>query len=124
LKAVLFIALGGAFGAVIRYAVSGWVQLRASGTFPWGTLAVNVVGCLLMGLLAPLMLERARPEYRMLVLVGVLGAFTTFSTFGFETLERLNNGQLGQAAGYVLASNVFCLSAAWVGYRLSLWFIS
>lgn len=116
-----YIAAGGAAGALARYLLSGWVQQRAAGFFPWGTLAVNVLGCLLMGVLAKLLFDASllRTEYRTAILVGVLGAFTTFSTFGYETLMLLNDGQYKPAIAYVLLTNASCFLAVWIGYRTS-----
>lgn len=118
----LAVAVGGSVGAMLRYGISGWVQKHSTTTFPWGTVAVNVLGCLLMGVLAKLLMESSlvRPEYRVAILVGVLGALTTFSTFSYEALSLAGAGQLGQAAGYVLLTNLGCLSAVWVGYRLAI----
>lgn len=121
---VVYIALGGALGAVARYGAGGLVQgllrNRAAEAFPWGTLLINVTGCLLMGLLAPLLMERSvlRPEFRMAILVGFLGAYTTWSTFSLEALGFLNNGDLRRAAGYVLGTNAGCFLAVWAGYRI------
>jgi len=116
----LLIGVGGAVGALLRYGISGWVQQGARSTFPWGTMAVNVLGCLLMGALARALFDASvlRPEYRMAILVGGLGAFTTFSTFGYDTLGLLNDGQVRQAAFYVLGTNAACLVAVWLGYRV------
>jgi fluoride exporter len=112
------LAVAGSIGAILRYAVSGWVQRSAGGTFPWGTLAVNLTGCIAIGLLAPLLMERiVRPEYRVAILIGLLGSFTTFSTFGYETFRLLSDGQFGHAAAYVLAMNAGGLLAVWIGYR-------
>ncbi len=110
---------GGAVGAILRYTLSGWVQQRAAGTFPWGIMAVNVLGCLLMGLLGKYLIDATtlRPEYRTALLVGVLGAFTTFSTFASDTLGMLNDGQWRSAAAYVLGTNAACFLAVWLGYR-------
>ena len=125
MKKLLLIALGGAVGAVSRYGLAGWVQsavdrpsAHGAALFPWGTLTVNVIGCLLMGALAPLLLKEVSTEYRVMILVGVLGAFTTWSSFGYETITMLSDGQFRFAAGYVAATNVGCLAAVWIGYRL------
>jgi CrcB protein len=119
-KLILFIAAGGAVGAVGRYSISTWITQRASTLFPWGTIAVNVIGCLLMGVLTRLLLEsNVGAEYRMAILVGVLGALTTFSTFSMETFNLLNDGQWGRACGYVLGMNAACFFAVWIGYRLT-----
>lgn len=117
---VLMIALGGSLGAVSRYALGRWVQQASQVTFPWGTFVVNVAGCLAMGLLAPLLLERVREETRLAIQVGFLGAMTTWSTFGLDTIQQLNERQFVQAAGNVLLTNASCLLAVFIGYRLSM----
>jgi len=118
------LALGGAFGACGRYLTSTLVQSlasqRATATFPWGTLSVNVLGCLLMGFLYPWFLERNLPqEYRVAILTGLLGAFTTWSSFGVETVNLLNDGQWGWAALNVFGTNAACFTAVMAGYRIA-----
>ena len=115
------IALGGALGSVLRYAVQGWVQRWTNGSFPIGTLAVNVVGCLILGFLsamfaAPILV---RQEYRVGLTVGILGGFTTFSTFGLESFNLANEGQLRLAVLNVMLSCGLGIAAVWVGYRLA-----
>ena len=122
---IALIAAGGAVGAVLRYGLSGWTQKLANGPFPTGTLAVNVVGCGLIGLAAAYFAgpQLIREEYRVALLIGILGAFTTFSTFGLETINLAGDGRLGLAALNVLASNGVGLAAVWIGYRLGTkWF--
>ncbi|MDZ7781080.1 MAG: fluoride efflux transporter CrcB [Gemmatimonadota bacterium] len=117
---LLYIALGGAAGALARYGLGGWVQNRIAVAFPWGTLTVNVIGCLLIGLSIPyLEALRVKPDVRMLVAVGVLGAFTTFSAFGYETVALLREGAWPRAVGYVGASVILGIGMVWVGIRLS-----
>ncbi|HEX6201633.1 MAG TPA: fluoride efflux transporter CrcB [Thermoanaerobaculia bacterium] len=118
---LLLIALGGAAGSVLRYLVAGWVQRAAGGVFPFGTLAVNVAGCFAIGLLNPLFLGPflIRPELRVAILVGLLGGFTTFSTYGWETLSLGHDGEWLAAAGNLLLHNVLGLAAAWGGYQLA-----
>ncbi|MEX2561126.1 MAG: fluoride efflux transporter CrcB, partial [Pirellulales bacterium] len=99
----LLIALGGAFGSVLRYAMQGWFQRLSAGGFPVGTLAVNLIGCLAIGFLSgwfPAVL--VRPEYRIGLLVGLLGGFTTFSALGLETFNLANEGQFRMAAANVV----------------------
>jgi len=117
LKALLFIAVGGAVGAVLRYGASLGVYSVLGRGFPYGTLFVNVSGSLLMGLLSVLMLERFAigPEWRAAVLVGVLGSFTTFSTFSIETLNLLEQGDLMRAMANIVLSVLICLVAVWFG---------
>jgi fluoride exporter len=120
LKLVL-VFVGSGVGGLLRYLLSGSVHKLLNGTFPLGTLAVNVVGCLLIGFLSagfsgPLLV---REEYRIGLLVGILGGFTTFSAFGIETFAFLNDGQLLRAAANVLLSVGLSLIAVWAGYRLA-----
>jgi len=118
---LLFIALGGGVGAALRYVVAGWGQQLTHGVFPLGTLLVNLVGCLAIGSLAtvlsgPLLV---REEYRLAILVGLLGGFTTFSTFGYETLVLLEGREWAQALLNLLLSNGLGLLAVLVGARLA-----
>lgn len=114
------IAGGGAVGALMRFWVAGWVYGLLGRGFPWGTLVVNVSGSLVMGFLYVMLVERMNvaPEWRALLLVGFLGAFTTFSTFSLETLNLIEDGQLLRAMMNVLLSVVLCITAAWVGMVL------
>lgn len=117
----VMIAAGGAVGAVLRYAVSGWAQKFANGSFPTGTLLVNLLGCFLIGLLGAFFAgpHLVRDEYRVALLVGLLGAFTTFSTFGWESFALANDGQLWLAAVNIVLSNGVGLVAVWLGYRMA-----
>ena len=116
----VWVALGGALGSVARFAVS-LGALRWLGTgFPWGTLLVNVAGSFAIGLLAALVAADGRPllgaDARAFLLVGVLGGFTTFSSFSLETLELARVGALGAASLNVALSLVLCLAGAWLGF--------
>ena len=119
--ALLFLA-GGA-GVLLRYALSGAVQARAGGLFPWGTFAVNVLGCLAVGVSATWLEERSvlAPELRVALLVGLLGGFTTFSTFGLETWRLLADGESLRAFANVVGSVVVGLLAVVAGVRLARW---
>jgi CrcB protein len=114
---ILAIAGGGALGAVARFGVSTGVYRWLGRDFPWGTLAVNVLGSFAMGLLFVLLLERALlpPEVRATVLIGFLGAFTTFSTFSLETLALVEQGEPARALLNIAASVLLCLLACWGG---------
>jgi CrcB protein len=114
---VLAIAAGGAIGALLRYWVSTAVQNRTISIFPYGTLTVNVVGSLLIGFLYIWLIERLAvgPAVRAFMLIGVLGAFTTFSTFSMETLNLMESGHLGKALVNVLVSVIVCTGAAGLG---------
>jgi CrcB protein len=119
----LLLFTAGGLGAMLRYALSGWVQDRAGDAFPWGTLAVNVVGCFAIGVLATALEERSvlAPELRIALLVGLLGGFTTFSTFGLETWRLLIGGELGPALANALLSVLLCLLAVALGGILARW---
>ena len=114
---VLLIAGGGAFGAILRFALSNSVHALLGRGFPYGTLFVNVIGCLAMGMLYVLFLERLAlgAEWRAAVQIGLLGALTTFSTFSMETLLLIQNGESHKAVLNIFASVVLCLLATWAG---------
>ena len=109
----LAVAIGGALGAMARYAVSTWIFNATSHKFPYATLTVNVLGSFIMGILFVIIVERAAlpAELRGLLMIGFLGAFTTFSTFSLDALGLWQNGHLFLALVYVLATVVFCLVA-------------
>lgn len=115
------IFLGGGIGAVLRYLVSGWAQRLTAGVFPLGTLAVNVIGCGMIGAAMAFFAtpHRVREEYRLALLVGVLGGFTTFSTFAYETFAMADDAEHGRALLNFILHNALGLSAAWVAYRLT-----
>ncbi len=114
---LLAVAAGGALGALLRYGVSLGVHGLLGRGFPYGTLTVNVSGSLAMGVLYVLLLERSAlgPEWRLALLVGLLGAFTTFSSFALETLVLVEEGAHFRALANVVASVVTCLVACWAG---------
>ena len=112
------IGTGGAIGSVLRYLVSGWVQDRSGSiAFPYGTTAVNLSGCFVMGFLAWLVEARSlfSPETRAFLLIGLLGGFTTFSTFGNETLNLVRNGRVELAMLYVGAHVIAGVGMVWLG---------
>jgi CrcB protein len=116
----LAIAAGGALGALLRFWVSGGVYQLLGRGFPYGTLAVNLLGSFLMGLLFVLLNERlaAAPELRAALLIGLLGAFTTFSTFSIETYHLIEQAAYLKALTNVLTSVLLCLLLAWLGLIL------
>jgi len=121
LYSVLMIGIGGFIGAVLRYFVGSYVQdWSKSIGFPYGTLAVNLVGCLLIGMLTQLdeITTALSAETRLFVLVGFLGAFTTFSTFGNDTLKLIQDDRMGSALFNVGFHVVFGLGAVWLGRLL------
>jgi CrcB protein len=113
----LAIAAGGAIGALLRYWASTGVHALLGRGFPYGTLFVNVLGSLLMGFLYIWLLERmaVSPLVRAFLLIGILGAFTTFSTFSMETLNLMESGQLGKALVNIVVSVIVCVTAAALG---------
>ncbi|MBI5137051.1 MAG: fluoride efflux transporter CrcB [Nitrospirae bacterium] len=120
MRLVLAVGLAGFFGAVARYLLGGWVYRLLPGTFPFGTLFVNVLGSLLLGVVFQLGTERAAlsPELRVALATGFLGAFTTFSTFSLETVNLLREGSLLMALANVGGNVLLCLGAAWLGLGL------
>lgn len=113
----LAIAAGGAVGALLRFWGANWVYGLLGRGFPYGTLAVNLFGSLLMGFCYVWLVERASlgPEWRALIMVGFLGAFTTFSTFSIETMNLIEGGALLKAVLNMVLSVVLCVVAAWLG---------
>jgi fluoride exporter len=119
---LLLIGLGGGVGSVLRYLLSGVVQSGAGTSgFPFGTLAVNIVGCFAIGVLAELSESRGvlDPEIRGLLIVGFIGGFTTFSTFAHETLNAARDSDLLTAVSNVVVSVAFGLAAVWLGRLLA-----
>jgi CrcB protein len=116
----LWVGFGSALGGAGRYWISGLVADRFGHTFPWGTIVVNVTGSFVIGALAAL----ARPEGRFYIgvhaqeflMLGLLGGYTTFSSFSLQTLNLVHEGQWLPAAGNVLLSLALCLFAVWLGY--------
>lgn len=121
-QALVLVALGGAAGSVLRWALAGAVQRWSGSLFPWGTFTVNVLGALAIGILSALAVERALlpPAARQLVIVGVLGGFTTFSTLSFETFTLLRDGQWLAGSLYAGGSLVAGLAATLIGFALGM----
>lgn len=119
----LFVLLGGAFGSGMRYLLAGYAQKQTSSVFPYGTMTVNILGCLMAGLLGAVLLESltVRQELRVGIMVGVLGGFTTFSAFGWETMALVRDGQYLSALANVALNNLLGLTAVWIGYKLGTW---
>jgi len=116
----LLVALGSAAGGMARYACSGLGVRLFGETFPWGTLFVNVSGSLVIGALAATIPEDGRvlfvPDGRALLMVGICGGFTTFSSFSMEVVNLMRNGAWGPAVGYIFASVLLCLAATAVAF--------
>jgi CrcB protein len=128
--AYLWVALGGALGSVSRYWLDGLISAEFGKTFPWGTLAINITGSFLIGVIGAL----ASPEGRMdsqsrvfathFLMYGICGGYTTFSSFSFRTLQLLQERQWLYAGGNIVLSVVLCLLAAWLGWLLGSTFSS
>jgi CrcB protein len=118
----LWIAFGSALGGMARYGAQGFFARYVSATFPWGTLFVNVTGCCFIGLFAALTAPEGRlmapVSVRQFVMIGICGGYTTFSSFGLETLNLARDHDMGRAAANVALSMVLCLSGVWLGYLL------
>lgn len=120
MRQVLAIAAGGAVGSLLRFWMSSWVHSFAGRSFPYGTLAVNVLGCLIMGFLFVLFIERLsdNPALRAGILIGVIGGFTTFSSFSIETFNLIEQGAWAKAVANMSGSLVLCVGATWIGVML------
>lgn len=118
MERLVLVGLGGMIGTLLRYGTGGLVaRLKAGATFPVETLVVNVAGCLLIGFLAGISETRGvlSPSTRSFLFIGLLGGFTTFSTFGYETFQLLRDGQIGAGLGSVALQVVLGLGAVWAG---------
>ena len=119
---ILLVGLGGFLGAVARYKLGGLVlHLTVQERFPFSTFAVNVLGCLVVGVLAGLAERHAAfgPDARLFLFTGLLGGFTTFSAFGLEAVYLLRRGEVATAALYAGGSVVLGIAAVWVGLKLA-----
>ena len=120
-KLLLLIACGGGVGAVFRFLLSKGAQSLLGLAFPYGTFLVNLIGAFLIGLLSVLLIERGghlAHDLRALLMIGLLGGFTTFSSFSYETVELWENRELFKAGLYILISVAFCIVATWCGLTI------
>ena len=121
MERVLWAGVGGFIGSALRYVVGGWLtRAKGAAAFPWETLVINVAGCLVIGVLAALAETRGlfAGTTRVFVFVGILGGFTTFSTFGYETFQLLREGQVAAATASAAMQVVLGLGAVWAGDTL------
>jgi CrcB protein len=119
LKSILLVALGGALGSAARYKLSGWVLHHTSGwQFPAGTFVVNVIGCLVIGVLAGFAVKEDffSAGTRIFLFSGIMGGFTTFSAFGLETFYLLRRGEILAAGSNIVLSVIVGLIALWIGF--------
>lgn len=118
MRQFLLVSFGGFIGTALRYGISGAIaRTKAGAAFPFGTFAVNLLGCLVIGALAALIETRGilSGTSRAVIFIGVLGGFTTFSSFGYETLQLVKAGQMLSAGTFIAMQFVLCLPAVWLG---------
>lgn len=122
----LWIGLGSALGGMARYWSSGLIAVQFGESFPFGTLLVNVLGSFLIGVIATLTAPDGRlfvgTEMRQFLMLGILGGYTTFSSFSIETLELMRGGEWMRAGALVILSVTLCLLAVWLGHAAAVWF--
>jgi len=120
MRILIAVAAGGAIGAAARYLFAGWVQRAIGADYPWGVMAVNVAGCLVMGALTEAMALKwsVSPEVRAFLAVGILGGFTTFSSFALDTATLASRGTLMLPFGYVLGSVLLSIGGFYAGLHL------
>ena len=119
MKILLIIGAGGFIGTILRYSISQFIQAKALSAFPFGTLAVNIIGCFVIGIVFALS-ERTTmsAEWRLFLATGICGGFTTFSAFSSETFSLLREGQIWYASAYVILSLLLGILATFVGYSI------
>lgn len=117
----VMIAIGGAIGAIARYQIAAVIQARIPVGFPYGTFVVNVTGCLIMGFVTALLTERlvVHPNWRFLIPIGFVGAYTTFSTFELETFRAVSEGAWPVAAANIIGSCLAGYVALWAGFVIA-----
>lgn len=118
MQKLFFLAVAGGIGALSRYTLAGLVQRYFGSSFPLGTFVVNILGCFLFGLIWSILETRLGPQYRVVVLTGFMGAFTTFSTYAFESAQLLQHGQWGWAIANMAGQNVLGLALMLGGLAL------
>ena len=117
MKAIFLVAIGGAIGSVLRYLVALFMKNIYVGQFPWNTFTVNIMGCLVIGFILSWSLQNSPFEnIQLFLMVGILGGFTTFSSFGLETFNLIKQRQFLLSITYIFASNSFGILAVYIGY--------
>jgi fluoride exporter len=128
--AYLWVAIGGALGSMARYGINGLVSDKFGQTFPWGTLVINVSGSFVIGILGAMtapegkMTPQSRVFATQLLMIGICGGYTTFSSFSLQTLNLLRDRELLYAGGNILLSVILCMIAVWLGFLLGSMFNS
>lgn len=125
MQTILYIAIGGAIGAILRYSISGYAYKNFEGNLPWGTIAVNLIGCFAIGFLWNVFENLAHsPNTRAFIFIGILGAFTTFSTFGIESFHLFRQGEIKFGILNILISNIGGIGLVFAGYYASKYILS
>jgi fluoride exporter len=121
MRYILFVAIGGASGSVLRYLLANWIHALWEGKLPLGTALVNVSGSFAIGVLYVILVERqaVHPDWRAVLMVGFLGGFTTFSTFSLETITLFEAGQIAHALAYMLGSAILCVVMTGLAIQLT-----
>ena len=117
MKELFLVGSGGAIGAILRWLVSTWVISLQNTAFPWPTLTVNALGCFAIGIAFVLIDKNATPGLALFIIVGVFGAFTTFSTFGLDAFDLLINGKILTSLIYIISCNVGGLALVYLGVK-------
>ena len=125
MSTIIYIAIGGAIGAILRYSISGYAYRNLEGSLPWGTIAVNLIGCFVIGVLWNIFENMAHsPNTRAFIFIGILGAFTTFSTFGIESFNLFREGEIKLGITNILISNIGGIGLVFIGYFTSKYALS
>ena len=120
MNSVVWVALGGAIGSVLRYVVAQWIGVREAPQFPWHTFSINIAGCLLIGVVWALVEKyNCVPALRFFLMTGILGGFTTFSSFGLETMQLIQSKAYLTAFSYVTLSNVIGIVMVLAAYQIA-----
>lgn len=118
MKSILWVAIGGALGSVLRYLISIGLKQSYTYSFPWHTFFINIIGCIAIGVVYALLNNYSAPLFwQSLIVAGFLGGFTTFSSFGYETFVLFKSQQYVNAIVYMIGSNLFGLAGVFIGYQ-------